>query len=602
MDKRDPRFNDLITELTSDIDLLYYAYSNIKSKPGNMSPGPDGTTLDGISEDFFKKTQKALATGAFKFKPARIVEIPKPNGKTRALGVASPLDKIVQELMRLILEAVYLKEFSPHSHGFIPGKSCHTALKDLKGRFGFINWFIEADIKSCFDSFDHKLLIGKVNADIKSQLFMDLLYKALKVGYVDIVFFCTQRSLDVGTPQGSIISPTLCNIYLNELDNYIEELMTRFNKGSRRAANPEYTKLMRPRTVEERLEARRAIRDGKIRARKSHDPNFKRLRYVRYADDFIMGVIGSKQDAKDILNEVGNFLQERLHLSISLEKTKITHATTDKARFLGVDIGITPDNKNPLRRINYKGGEKITVKGSTRPQLLAPIPTIVSKLKSKGYVSKKGKPCRVGRLIHYTPAMIVEHYLSIGRGLINYYSFVNNYAITRARILYILKYSCALTLCTKLRLRTLHKTFAKFGYNLDMRNDKGEIIRNFDEAKFPRSSQGFKTANYNPLSVIDHAVKAVPRTRKSFEDSSCTVCGSTQQVEMHHLKHIKKRTSVKELDYLTKIMIQMNRKQIPMCANCHRDVHKGAYDKAKLSTLNNKLNQNLQNLFPSDTR
>jgi hypothetical protein len=184
--------------------------------------------------------------------------------------------------------------------------------------------------------------------------------------------------------------------------------------------------------------------------------------------------------------------------------------------------------------------------------------------------------------------MIIEHYLSIARGLINYYSYVNNYARFRARVLYILKYSCALTLCSKLRLRTLHKTFAKFGYNLNIRNDKGEIVINFDETKFPRSSYGFRTSNYDPLSVIELATRAVPRTIKLFEATRCLICKSRDDIEMHHLKHIrsmKKRSEFKKLDYLTRIMIKLNRKQIPICANCHKDVHAGRYNQTKLSAL-----------------
>jgi len=396
------------------------------------------------------------------------------------------------------------------------------------------------------------------------------------------------NTLKVGSYQGSLISPILCNIYLHALDVYVEECILQFNKGLRRAANPEYTKLHRgPQTFIERKKTRNLIHKKGIRAKKPNDEKFKRLRYIRYADDFILGVIGSKQDAKDILDKIKIFLKENLRLTLSIEKTKITHATTDNARFLGIDIHITPYEKNPLRTVKYKGGEPITVKGTTRPQLLAPIKDIVRKLKLKGYISKKGKPCRVGRLMHYTREMIVDHYLRIAHGLINYYSFVNNYARTRARLLYILKYSCALTLCSKLRLRTIHKTFTKFGYNLEIKNDKGKIIKSFDESKFPKSSFGFKNVTYDPISIIELAAKIVPRTRMLFESTKCTICDSISNIEMHHLKHLKnmKQRTSKNLDYLTRIMISMNRKQIPLCTVCHREIHAGKYNQTKLSKL-----------------
>ncbi len=418
--------------------------------------------------------------------------------------------------------------------------------------------------------------------DIKSQIFMDLIHKAIKVGYVDIGG--VKQRLQVGSPQGSIISPTLCNIYLHELDTYIENLTKSFDKGNRRASNPEYTKLMRPKTPEERKEARRLIREQGIRALKAEDPNFKRLRYIRYADDFILGVIGSKEDATHITEQIASFLEEKLKLNLSKEKTKITHAITEKARFLGVDIRNTPFESNPLKKVNYKGKGIQLVRGSTRPQLLAPIRKIVDKLASKGYLTA-GKPTRVGRLIHLTPAMIVNHYVTVARGIINYFSFVNNYARMRARVLYILKYSCALTLCAKLRLRTLHKTFAKFGYNLAIKNDQGRIIKEFNENSFPHSAPGFKTSNYDPLSIIELSAKVIPRTIKMFEQSSCKICDSSEKIEMHHVKHLKKNDSKPPKDYLTKLMVRMNRKQIPLCRECPLAIHKGTYNGVKLNKL-----------------
>lgn len=228
--------NQNIMHIMSDIDVLIAAYSRIKSKPGNMTPGVDAETMDGISKSYLLKLQRELRSGTFQFRPARRIEIPKPNGNgTRPLSIASPRDKIVQAAMQLVLEAIFDSSFSVHSHGFRPGKGCHTALKELRNTFTSVNWFIEADISKCFDSFDHKLLVQAVTERVHDQAFLDLLYKALKVGYIfQEKYFPTE----LGTPQGSVVSPLLCNILLNKLDLWLEEYMNSFTKGSRRKTNP----------------------------------------------------------------------------------------------------------------------------------------------------------------------------------------------------------------------------------------------------------------------------------------------------------------------------------------------------------------------------
>jgi hypothetical protein len=207
--------NNHVIGIMADVNVLLMAYSKIKSNPGNMTPGVDSMTLDGINLKWFEKLSKDLQTGAFQFQPARRVEIPKASGGTRPLGVASPRDKIVQEAMRLVLEAIYEPVFSVHSHGFRPNKSCHSALKEIKNTFTAVNWYIEGDISKCFDSFDHKLLIKAVSRRVADRVFMDLMHKALKAGYI---FLDKHFSPTIGTPQGSIISPILCNVLMHEFD------------------------------------------------------------------------------------------------------------------------------------------------------------------------------------------------------------------------------------------------------------------------------------------------------------------------------------------------------------------------------------------------
>lgn len=228
--------NTKVIDIVADEDVLMAAYAKIKSSPGNMTPGADSETLDGISLKDFTRMKKDLRTGAFQFRPARRLEIPKASGKgSRPLGIAPPRDKIVQEAMRLVLEAVFEPSFSIHSHGFRPKRGCHTALGEIKRTFTSMNWFIEGDISKCFDTFDHKLLIETVNQRISDKPFTDLLHKALRAGYMYQGNFF---SPEIGTPQGSIVSPILCNILLDKFDKFMEELISNFDKGSRHRINP----------------------------------------------------------------------------------------------------------------------------------------------------------------------------------------------------------------------------------------------------------------------------------------------------------------------------------------------------------------------------
>nr|YP_009710014.1 hypothetical protein [Coleochaete scutata]QFU80119.1 hypothetical protein [Coleochaete scutata] len=605
-----------LIDILTDVDLLIYAYGKIKSKPGNMTPGSDGVTLDGIDLDWFHKTSRELATGQYKFKPcqedkscgpfflrkkkrnslrsfaspygpSRRVEIPKSNGGTRPLGVVSPRDKIVQEVMRLILEATFEDNFSKSSHGFRPNKNCHSALNMVKMEFGSVCWFVEGDISKCFDSFDHNLLITAVSARIKDQVFIDLLYKALRAGYLDPQG--SFRSLKLGTPQGSIISPILCNIYLDQLDKWMERYILSFNQGKKRKQNgapvghlafaPEYTKMVRgnsSRSPEERRARVRYIHENKIRQFLYTDQSFKRLRYVRYADDILLGVIGSRADCIQIRED---FLEKKLKLTLSMAKTKITHATYDFALFLGTMIRVTPYGSKPIRRISRLGEERVT-KVSTRPQLLAPIPKLVEKLRLRGYCKNGslGNPTRVGRYIHYPLETIINLYLYIARGYINYYSFVDNYARMRARVLYITQYSLALTFASKLKLRTLHKVFKKFGPNLTVKDDKGKVLAEFDTSKFPTSAPGFKLGiNYDPLQYVEHMSNITRRTYKLLE-SSCHICGREENLQVHHVKHLRKMGKTVIKDYLLAGMVRMNRKQITVCVHCHNAIHRGKYD------------------------
>ena len=557
--------NRNILDIVANEDVLFAAYQKLKSSPGNMTKGVDNETLDGINVAWFANLKKDLRTNAFQFRPARRLEIPKPNGKgTRPLGIASPRDKIVQAAMLLALEAIFEPSFHTHSHGFRPGKGCHTALKEVKNTFAGVNWFIEGDISKCFDSFDHKLLIQVVAIRIDDKGFTDLLHKALRAGYL---FQGKFVSPSLGTPQGSIVSPLLCNILLHYLDEFILTLKEDFDTGTRRKTNPQWRKL----PIMGRLDL---VHQMNIGSRLAKDPEYKRMRYVRYADDFLIGVIGSKADCEAIRNKIFEFLLNELKMNLNLDKTKITHAQDNAAHFLGTDIRITPLSKRPLRSI-IRGSKRYKSMTNTRPLLQVPAVKLVAKLEERGFAKHGGTPTRLTRIIPFETSQIVKHYWQIWLGTSAYYSFADNYG-QLGRIHYILKYSCVHTLASKLKLGTANKTFAKFGKNLEIRDGKGRIMASFPIVPLAKPKKFLTTpiAELNPFKRLEKLAQATFRTREAFE-KACTICKSTTNLEMHPVRKLRDSTKAIKQDYLTSMMSRMNRKQIPMCSSCHKKYHKG---------------------------
>lgn len=304
------------------------AYQNIYASQGNMTQGTDGKTIDAMSLSRIDGIIASLKNESYQPQPSRRTYIPKKNGKMRPLGIPSFDDKLVQECVRLLLEAIYEGSFAKTSHGFRPNHSCHTALNQIQVCFSGVKWFVEGDIKGFFDNIDHEVMIGILAERIKDDRFLRLIRKFLKAGYLEDWKYHNTYS---GTPQGGIISPILANIYLDKLDRYMEELKTQFDKGAKRAVYSETYKLEKKRGVLAKklrnaiTEDERQMLSEKIREidrRKltmpysdPFDASYKRLQYVRYADDFLVGVIGSKEDAVAIKEQIKAFVADINDLS-----------------------------------------------------------------------------------------------------------------------------------------------------------------------------------------------------------------------------------------------------------------------------------------------
>lgn len=584
----DPTYvNDRIYRLMFKEDLYIAAYEKIKSKPGNMTAGADGTTLDEFSIRTIKNIIEKMENESFSFRGARRVLIPKANGKTRALSVAPPTDKVVQEVMRMILEAIFEPTFSENSHGFRSGRSCHTALKQIRKNWSGVTWIIEGDIKGCFDNINHEKLIGELAKRIKDERFINLVRKALNAGYFeDGAFF----SGELGTPQGSIISPILANIFLHQLDRKAEKIIEENEIGEedKKALNPEYRKVVKRRaylqkTLERKEGKERETAIAEIRALNNLSltmpPNliksngFIRVKYVRYADDWVIGVNGPKELAETIRAEIGTALST-MGLELSMEKTHIRHAKTESATFLGTTFRV--GSATPKIMKVSRGGRifKKRVAGWT-PLMYAPIGDIVKRLHTKGFCDPEGNPTAIKKWIFLDDIQIVEQVGAVWRGICNYYSFVDGFA-KLSRIQFILQHAAAKTLAAKHR-SSRSKVFSKHGANLRfrVRNEAGEVIRTvtFPLVKSWKSSPDrFKTSEVD-TNFLERSLRL--RTRSKL-GSPCVICESGDRVAMHHVKHIRKLG--KEVKGFNRVMASLNRKQIPVCHECHHKIHSGKYD------------------------
>jgi len=571
-------------------ELYILAYERIKSKPGNMTPGTDQETIDGFGMDEIRKLIEEMRTEKYQPSPVRRVLIPKSNGKMRKLGIPSSRDKIVQEVVRLVLEAIY---DSPHgayfkdsSHGFRGSHSCHSALKEIQGKWSGTTWFLEGDIKACFDDINHEILVNIMRKKIKDERFLNLIWKFLNAGYQDLDK--SRKDSLAGTPQGGIVSPILANIYLHELDEYVEQLQRELEKGKLRRPNPEYRSLQKRRQYLAKIGKinTEEYRDLGVQMRKlpsldPNDPNFVRVRYVRYADDWVVGITGPKQLAKEIKEKVRQFLKAELDLTLSEEKTVITNARTADAKFLGYRIRLGRSKYAEQKQtLSTNASGKNFKRRSTGMQIVlkAPMDELVKKLNQKGFCDKNGRPLHKPAWTLLDEDQIVSLYSSINRGLQNYYRPTDNWA-NLSRIQYILKFSLAKTLAHKRKV-SITRIIKDKGIKVNVwRKEQQRTITFYQNSNWSVDRKAF--ANNPTVDLV--RIHERMRTRSKL-GLPCCICYESNGVAMHHVRHIRKMTDKQAKGFIG-LLAKLNRKQVPVCTECHRKIHRGEYDGLKISDL-----------------
>lgn len=566
-------------------DLYLDAYDRLSKRKGALTKGTTDKTIDGMSLPRIERLIEKLRYERFQFSPSRRVKAKKKNGGYRPISMPDSDDKLVQEVIRSILSAYYEPQFSNNSHGYRPNRSCHTALQQVSQKSRACTWFIEGDISGCFDNIDHDKLMGILSRQIEDGRLLELIKRWLKAGYIEDWQYHKTYS---GTPQGGVLSPLMSNIYLTELDEFIEtELLPVWNKGKRRETNKAYSniqiQIQQARRADDDERVKELIKQRRtIPSIDTQDPGFRRMSYVRYADDFLISFTGSKTEAKEILAKVEAYLNSELGFNTNESKSKITHARSGQARFLGYGISILHCN-NKVTRV--KLAKRRNINGVVRLGL------------PKGYIreqtkkhTENGKPIHRSYLMDNSVGEIIDVYQRQIRGIYNYYQFAED-----VHRLYDLKHtmqaSLVKTIARKMKVSS-RVVYQKYGRKVQVDGKDMKVLEYRYTSKSGKEKAivwgGFRmrrqrireiTRNYDRI-VDGYASRRSDLITRLMADK-CEVCGKEEQCEVHHirkLKDLKKRWLGRKAKpvYVLR-MIELRRKTLIVCHDCHMQIHHKTY-------------------------
>ena len=593
-------FTDLM-DLILSRDNILLAYRNIKANGGSYTAGTDNKNISDIGclpPETVAEKVRFIVTGSqhgYRPKPVRRKDIPKPNGKTRPLGIPCIWDRLVQQCIKQVIEPICEAKFSDNSYGFRPNRSVEHAVQKTYTMLQRMNlhYVIEFDIKGFFDNVNHSKLMRQIWAmGIHDKQLIFIIKRILKapIRMPD----GTTLIPDKGTPQGGIISPILANIYLDKLDKYIKEYTAKFDKGKKRKFSRESMdyKNARSRTVrrlksvkDERQRTKlilelKAIEQGRAKYPNGEemDADYRRMKYARYADDFLVGIIGSKQDALQIKEDIKNFLADKLALELSDEKTLVTH-TERPAKFLGYEITVRKSNdqkrdkRGRLRRRTY--GKRVCLNVSME--------TVRKKLFNLGVLeltNRNGKEiwkpkCKSG-LIFNDDLEILDSYNREIVGFYNYYSIANNCAHALNNFSYIMEYSMYKTFAGKYKCRTreVNKKYRKNGrFTIKHMTKTGVKERYFYNGGFKRKKPTYKSeCDTMPRTIYTAGRTSLVERLKARE---CELCEATDDLVMHHVRKLK---NLQGKESWERHMIARKRKTIAVCRSCHKKIHDGKID------------------------
>jgi group II intron reverse transcriptase/maturase len=557
-------------------DLYLLAYGRLARNQGAMTPGATLETVDGMTLAKIDTIIDAVRHERYRWTPVRRVYVSKKRSqKRRPIGIPAWSDKLLQEVLRLILEAYYEPQFSNRSHGFRPGRGCHTALDAIYHTWIGTKWFVEGDVAQCFDRLDHTVLVTTLAEKIHDGRFLRLAATLLQAGYVENWRYHATLS---GSPQGSGLSPLLANLYLDRLDRYVETvLLPAYNRGERRRPNPLYTRLRRQMHRREKQGEQDRARELRRQMQQlpsldPADPAYRRLHYLRYADDWLLGFAGPRQEAEEIKQQLAAFLRDELKLDLSQEKTLITHARTGAAHFLGYEIVVLGNDQKRDRR-GYR---------SINGQIGLKVPQEVVQRKCARYL-RHGKATDRPELLHDSVYSIVVQYQQEYRGLVAYYRLAYNlHQLNRLR--WLMEWSLTQTLAEKLKtsVRQVYRRYQtmlptghgpRAGLQVTVQRGAGQkpLIANW----------GGITLARQPKAVLNDQPTHIWASHTELEQrllaDTCELCGSHDDIQVHHIRALKdlQRKGRVAKPFWVQVMAARQRKTLVTCRRCHADIHAG---------------------------
>jgi group II intron reverse transcriptase/maturase len=585
-------------------DFYMLAYSNMYAKEGNMTPGTDGKTIDGFNISLINGLIEEIKNETYYPNPSKRAYIKKKNGKLRPLGIPSFRDKLVQEVLRMLLEAIYEPIFRDSSHGFRPDKSCHTALLQVKNTCHGSTWAVEGDIKGFFDNIDHSIMLSLLSKKIADGRIIELVRRFLKAGYFE---FHQVRDSLTGTPQGNGTSPILANIYLHELDIFTEETCRKHSTDKKsKKHSPAYNKLfVARRAAKKRGDYKQADKIlgemRKLPSRDTMDSGYIRVHYVRYADDFLVMVNGSKALASILKAEIGGFLKDKLNLELSEEKTLITHLPSNNARFLGYEIQ-NAHNDTAISQ-DSKGRRFRSINGTI--QLLVPTDVINSKLRA--FTKGKKAAARPERVNDPVLNTLTAYNAEI-QGLYNFYRLATDVSTKLYKFKHY-HYDSLLKTIAQKEKTSISKVLKKYGISVPRKQGTGtrrifgvnyvtkdglrtrtyfnESLRKMDSPCPGKGADGIAVSAYTPRhQVIDR-----------YNARKCELCGfESENLNNFEIHHVRKLRDVKEkyarrgssMPLWVLKMSALSRKTLIVCKPCHNSIHRGEMNKSLKKAMEKK--------------
>ena len=552
--------------------LYLMAYGRIYANHGAMTPGATQETADGMSMEKIERIIDAMRHERYRFSPVRRVQIPKKNGTLRPLGLPTWSDKLVGEVVRLLLTAYYEPTFSDHSHGFRSGRGCHTALRQVADTWSGTTWFIEADISDCFGSFDHEIMVRILSEKIHDGRFLRLIRNMLTAGYLED---WTWNATLSGAPQGGTVSPVLSNIYLHKLDEFVETvLIPKYTQGVTRKRNPDYIRVKSGLAYARKCGRRAKARQLRGQLRRlpvgdPRDPGFRRLRYSRYADDHLLGFIGPKAEAEEIKDQLARFLRDELALELNADKTLITHARTRAARYLGYEIIVQHGNSK------ITGGQR-----SVNGKIALRVPLDVIRAKRAPY-RRHGKPWHRAAMQNLDDYDIVKTYAAEYRGVVQYYLLAND--VWRLKSL---RWDAQTSMLKTLAAKHKSSVVKMAAGNTGPRSPRRYGLRQCFEARVERDGKPALVARFGGIPLIrnkdavltDRVRVRVPYPRKELvirlRARRCELCGDVGPVLVHQVRRLASLGQPGPgQPAWAALMASKRRKTLVVCRSCHDAIH-----------------------------